>query len=473
MLTKSESRPEKSEKESSTKESSRELNSFRSCHQEVCQQREQSASLTGSASDRGAATRQLERDGVLPTLELKQSGRDAVAGKTQPLPKSDITDSRGNRTIISADGKTVTYKGHDGTDYVHTLDDKGGFTGFHSGPGRDDNFKIEHKPDGRGGYVEKCQFGDASKNYTKEVARDGREVVTDARGNRTTISADGRTTTFEDTTGKSFTRQLDDKGGFTETHRGPKLEDNYKVERSPVGFGGYKEQYQFADSKRNYTKEVGPDGKAVITDAVGLKIEIKGGSPGFQENALAEFQKLPEAQRKLLAEKGIKCTIVGKISDIDPALATQRPRNWEEGKTWDDADGVFMDGKNIVVAEMTRAGKTNRLEGVLRHETGHGIDAALGHFSQSPEFQKAYESDMSKLGLLDYKDFHYQMEHSYDPQDGRKVCLSDKASGREEALADIYGALHGSSANRDKTQMFLERFPATAELLRKQLAQLN
>lgn len=209
--------------------------------------------------------------------------------------------------------------------------------------------------------------------------------------------------------------------------------------------------------EKGYTREVGPDGKVTLTDKAGLKIELKSGSPEFQERMLREIEKIPENERRLLAQSGHKISVVEKVTDADPSLANQQPRGWPPGRTWDDADGAYIGGqKNIVVAERTRSGPSNRAEGVLKHEVGHAIDVALDNFSQSKEFKEAYEKDLAKLTPEQRKYYSY--------------FLQPNNAGAQEAFADIYGAINGSSANPSETQRILQDFPHLAAAIRQRLA---
>lgn len=195
----------------------------------------------------------------------------------------------------------------------------------------------------------------------------------------------------------------------------------------------------------------------VVIDKTGLRIEFKGNvSPEFRKKMLEEIAKLPEADRKLLANDGQRIVVAGKISEIEPSLKDVKPRGWPEGKTWDDADGAhFRDKKIIAVTENTNAGKTKRAEGVLRHEVGHAIDQALKDFSQSPEFKAAYDKDVEKLSPFDRAKQQY--------------LLQTGEAGTQETFADVYGAINGASANPHQTQEILKKFPAVAELIKKRL----
>lgn len=192
-----------------------------------------------------------------------------------------VVDSKGNRTDTSADGQTVNYHGADGKNYVHQPDGKGGYTENHTGPKPEDNYTVSG--DGKGNSHEVHAFpDDPSKNYTKDVRPDNSSVVTDAKGNKTTTSADGKTVTYEGVDKTGYVRQkTDDQGGFTENHTGPKPEDNYQVkgdgkgnnvETRNDGHGNTRETFTSKDDpSKNYTKDTHPDHSTTVTDAKGNK----------------------------------------------------------------------------------------------------------------------------------------------------------------------------------------------------------
>ena len=208
--------------------------------------------------------------------------------------------------------------------------------------------------------------------------------------------------------------------------------------------------------EQGYKTEAGADGSLTVTDKTGLKIQLQTGTPEFKERMLREIANLPELDRRLLAQSGHKIQLVQKVTDADPSLANQQPRGWPPGKTWDDADGVYLGGqKSIVVAERTRNGPSMRTEGVLKHEVGHAVDAALDNVSGSKEFRDALQKDVDKLSADQRKYYSY--------------FLQPFNAGPQEAFADVYGAVNGASSNPHETERILKDFPETAAVIRKRL----
>ncbi|MDQ5965758.1 MAG: hypothetical protein QG625_1913 [Cyanobacteriota bacterium erpe_2018_sw_39hr_WHONDRS-SW48-000098_B_bin.30] len=312
----------------------------------------------------------------------------------------------------------------------------------------------------------RTDFVQRDQNHRQETTtRDGR-IVSESRV-ETTPQGEVR-----------VQRQYDQNGGYSEVGQGPRAEHQYTrtddgrgninyQRQDGVGYtrtqgesGAYGERYRFADGTQNYSRDVSAEGKIVFTDSVGLKAEVFGGSQEFQQRAWDQIRQLPEAHRQLLATQGNRFALGGRVSDVDPSLRDVQPRGWPEGRTWDDADGAYMSGtKQIVVAESTRSGPSERIDGVVRHEAGHAMDWALDRFSSSDEFKRAYKEDTDRFNEAQRR------EHRY--------LLQSNNAGRQETAAEVYAALQGASANPHHTEEILRDFPATAALMRRRLAQVR
>ncbi len=373
-----------------------------------------------------------------------------------------ITDAKGNKTSISPDGNTTTTENIDGTS-IKREKNQNGFTETHKGPGKGDNYSIDYKSDGAGNTVttrddgnghsvESRTYPDSSKNYKKETFADNRTVTTDGKGT-TEVSGDGKTTTFKGNDGTSYTRTKTGDKDYTEKHDGPSPEDEYSVDHSEKD-GATKDKFSYSDASKDYSKEVSSNGKTTLTDSVGLKASMISGSKEFQDKTWKDIESLPANERKAMADKGIHYNVAGIMSDIDPKYATEHPRGWPDNKTWNDAEGGYDSSrKQVNLAERTNAGPSHRLGGVLRHESGHAVDDALGQPSHSDEFDKAYQQDAGKIKNP------FQM--TYLRQQGD--------AGKEETFAEVYGALRGSSANPSQTQEILNTFPEVAKVVQHDL----
>lgn len=196
-----------------------------------------------------------------------------------------------------------------------------------------------------------------------------------------------------------------------------------------------------------------------------VPVEVRNASPEFAAEVKRQFDTLPENVRRLLAETGNKIVVGGKISDTDPDLRGVTPRGWPPGTTWDDDDGLFNPSrKEITVAETHHNRDTgafdrnNRVEGSIKHESGHAVDLALGSMSHSDDFKQAYDADVARMSQADKERFSYLLQGGH--------------AGHEETFAEVFGGMHGSSANNSETEAIMRDFPSVRALIQRRLAQL-
>lgn len=193
----------------------------------------------------------------------------------------------------------------------------------------------------------------------------------------------------------------------------------------------------------------------LLRDGAGLVVEIAGGSEEFRQRMLREIQNIPYEDRRLLAEGRLRIVIAERMTDVDPSLSSERPRQWPRGTTWKDVDGAHLVEQNLlVISEFTRDGRTERAAGVLRHEIGHAMDDLLGNLSRSREFRESLMQDIARLT-------------------GQQRGANRYRLHPEEAIADLYAVLRGGAPNHDETSMIGALFPRTMELLRQRLEQLS
>jgi hypothetical protein len=256
-----------------------------------------------------------------------------------------------------------------------------------------------------------------------------------------------------DGNGNSVEHQDDGHGGYTEKHRFLHSSEDYTKTVIREKNGDSHEHYSFEDQYKNFDKDIHKDGKSTVTDPYGLKIQNVSGSPEYQERMRQEIEKLPGADRKMLADKGVSYVLAERTSDV---LGTQAcnvtPRGYPEGKTCDDTPGQYNQAsKKIVVPEKIsgRMQSESWQDFTLRHETGHAVDHAFGNPSHSPEFGVAYQKDADSISLS------RKWANTYLLQKGD--------AGREEEFANAYAANRGLSKPHDD-------FPNSIDYVRDYLA---
>jgi hypothetical protein len=183
-------------------------------------------------------------------------------------------------------------------------------------------------------------------------------------------------------------------------------------------------------------------------------LEIRG---PLDDADVAEFrqavERFPRPVLETLRKFGVRFVYGDKLSSIDPTEAALQPRGWGTG-TWENADGAYAAASKEIRVSRTYRKDTGeyaisyRKFGVLRHETGHGFDAALGWASGKDQFRKAYLQDIAAIPAESRKDLAYFLQPGH--------------AGREEAFAEVFAQLFGRGASNIDLR---NHFPQTAALI--------
>ncbi len=184
-------------------------------------------------------------------------------------------------------------------------------------------------------------------------------------------------------------------------------------------------------------------------------------SAAFKETVSTVLEAIPANVMQRMIADGQSVQAGERLIDIRPDLKGVRPRGWPSGLTWEHAEGLHdQTDKAVLVTETKKVmyGKgyetSERAAGVLWHEFGHGVDQAYDFASSTPEFIKAYVTDVSKLSGMDRKALSYYL------QEGK--------AGRQETFAESFGWIHGH-IGAGITNME-NHFPLTTALMRKILS---
>jgi hypothetical protein len=201
---------------------------------------------------------------------------------------------------------------------------------------------------------------------------------------------------------------------------------------------------------------------------------IKGKLPSenFIDKVDRDFIGLPQEVRQLLKREGIKVVVGDTIPDVAPELKGVRPRGHAAGSTWDHIEGFFrhVPGEKMAVVTEHRldriSGKivaSNRVEGVLKHEVGHGVDEALHGYSQDDAFQTAYEADKA---IID-------RNLNDSEKDTLEYFLQSGYTGPSEAFAELFAVLHGGGAAKWCETLLRTSFPNTINLIEDRIEKLK
>ncbi len=209
-------------------------------------------------------------------------------------------------------------------------------------------------------------------------------------------------------------------------------------------------------------------------DQVAGQIDIKSNvSQEFLNNVAGTMDRFPDQVRRFMVDENLRVQIAKQVTDVNPALKGQHPNGWSGG-TWENAEGYYYPTDGAVVTEYkldnaNRLVRSDRVQGVARHEIGHGIDDHLTPFtnnqtsmSQTPEFQAAWSADVAKIPPSELSRLEYYIQ------------ATNKTPGRgaSEAFADLFAAINGGSANAEESAYIMKMFPRTTSVIRRTLPTL-
>ena len=178
-------------------------------------------------------------------------------------------------------------------------------------------------------------------------------------------------------------------------------------------------------------------------------------SGDLPSESIREFEgmldRLLPGTLKKLDRAGIKHVLTEKVIDHYPELKGVTPTGWSDELTWEDVGGLFHPGKKEVAISRTIRDSTHKGEytetsesrrrAAFFHETGHGLDRALGsrpeqgyEFSTSKEWIEAHEKDAGKIDPVSNPSLAYY--------------LQEYGRGRVEVFAELHANYYGESSQR-------------------------
>jgi hypothetical protein len=131
--------------------------------------------------------------------------------------------------------------------------------------------------------------------------------------------------------------------------------------------------------------------------------------------------------------------------------------------SWENTDAVHLPKtKQLIIAEKlrNRRGKpwsSPRVEGNLRHETGHAFDMLVGgqstFQSSSAAFARAYRADLERA-----RSGQFRRQLAYFTQ--------ATSAGPQEAFAEAFAIQYGGGSDPQNEQDFLTAFPRVVRFVR-------
>jgi len=183
------------------------------------------------------------------------------------------------------------------------------------------------------------------------------------------------------------------------------------------------------------------------------------------------IQSLPEGVKAALKQAGVRHVLATKLIDYYPELKNVQPKGWAAGMTWENSEGVAQWGsKRVVIATHKKdlAGDyvpTYRFRAAFYHETGHGLDLALGRpaplegfeFSAQKTWDEAWTEDVAKLTPSQKLKFAYYLQSG--------------SNGPRETFAELFCNYNGETVTPG--EMLQDSFPNCKALLVKTLETLK
>lgn len=160
-------------------------------------------------------------------------------------------------------------------------------------------------------------------------------------------------------------------------------------------------------------------------------------SKAFSDQVDKTYNKMSKDVRDIVTDSGAQVVAPRRLTDAMPELKGQKPRGWPPGSTWDAVDGAYSPGKKqIIVSEEVEVKpgiwvKSNRTDNVLRHETGHAVNAALDNIADDTDYLAAYDPEAKAVPKSEQKELAY--------------FLQSGGVGADETVAEGIAAREGGS----------------------------
>jgi YD repeat-containing protein len=182
-------------------------------------------------------------------------------------------------------------------------------------------------------------------------------------------------------------------------------------------------------------------------------MHLKSGSKEFHKEVAAALSEIPQQYRDLVEKNGARIVAASEPTEIDP--------NQKREAHYTDLTKVIAVAEQHKLADGTVV-KTDAVAGTVRHEFGHALDDALGHFGETREFKDAYFKD--KMNMQDLTEAE-KKEIGYYLQPGH--------IGRSEAFAELFAINQGGGASEGSRALMEKAFPETMKAIRERLAQID
>jgi len=123
----------------------------------------------------------------------------------------------------------------------------------------------------------------------------------------------------------------------------------------------------------------------------------------FERSVIRILPNVPRGISRLAARSHLKIVVASTIVDYAPELQNRQPQGYPAGDTWAHAEGIYRSASRVLIVaegyldQQNIMVQSDRPVGVLFHELGHGVSAALGNADLTNEFVTAYLHDVAKF----------------------------------------------------------------------------
>lgn len=204
-----------------------------------------------------------------------------------------------------------------------------------------------------------------------------------------------------------------------------------------------------------------------------------GVSAAFKEKIKEWWHSVPEHIRKTAVDAGVKIEVVHDAKQVMPNADKVQARGHAPGENYAMQPGFVLPKTNAVVLVEHRAetpgeraarekqeaqgvqsyGLPAFEKGIAWHELGHALDrAALHHISQSAEFNRAFEDDVSRIPV-DMKPYYHYVIGSTSTQ--------TTPAAKEEVFAELFRVMHCSTTAGAIKVPLESMFPQVMSVLRR------
>lgn len=195
----------------------------------------------------------------------------------------------------------------------------------------------------------------------------------------------------------------------------------------------------------------------------------------FDRLVIRTVEQAPPMIAGLADSYKLRIVAAPTVLEFEPSLRGVTPRGWDARSTWAHADGFYTDSTRTVLVTEGRidanTGKlmqTERVRGVLYHELGHGIDAALGRFSKSIEFVTAYLADVVAI-LRHPQSAKLEKKLDYLLQGFELSRGKHTGAGLAETMAEVFAVIAGETPNKQNRWLMIRAFPRTIACVQRRL----